>query len=96
MAGKGENGKKAQAQQAAPVVGCPCGCGFVSKGKGIFGTGHDGRVAGWLLALVSGQEKRIAKIPKDREQIAKEAHRRWLAAGQPGGTSHPKVRELFG
>ncbi len=76
---------------------CPCGCGGMAPGdKGLFLPGHDGRVCGWLLAVASGNDKRIAKIPEDRLAFAKDTHKRWNKAGQPGGTSHPKVRALFG
>lgn len=89
----------AQAPAPAKVeqakIACPCGCGTVRAGKGIFGTGHDGRLVGWILAVESGEDKRINKIPADRLDIAKDAHGRWVTAGRPGEQHHPKIKALF-
>lgn len=87
------------AKDAAPAtkIGCPCGCGATAEGKGIFLPGHDGRLCGWILALDSGDDKRIEKkVPGDRLALATKAHQAWVKAGRPGGSSHPKVRALFG
>jgi hypothetical protein len=93
---KVETKKAAKDAGKSDKISCPCGCGVTAEGRGIFLPGHDGRLVGWLLAVASGEEKRINKIPADRKALAVDAHARWVKAGRPGEQHHPKVRSLFG
>jgi len=76
--------------EAAPKPGtCPCGCGKKPKTKkGIFWSGHDGRVSGWIRQIEK-EEKTIADFPTINDLYAA-----WVRAGKPGG-NRPRLAAIF-
>jgi len=68
---------------------CPCGCGKKPKTEeGIFWSGHDGRVSGWVRQIEK-EEKTIADFPTINDLYAA-----WVRAGKPGG-NHPRLAAIF-
>ncbi len=70
-------------------IPCPCGCGQIPEGRGIFMPGHDGRIAGWIRKVNTGKAKGEDFGPEFVEIM-----RAWLKAGSPGGDHHPKIKDI--
>lgn len=82
-------GNNTNVRRVAKADRKPCRCGCGRETNSAFAPGHDGRVCGWVLAIERGKK---ANSPSQRD--ARRWHAAWVAAGKPGGTTHPKVKEL--
>lgn len=69
---------------------CPCGCGNIPEGFGIFMPGHDGRVCGWIVRVERGKAK-LQDLSLEVQRIYKE----WVKQGKPGEPHHPKIKKII-
>jgi hypothetical protein len=68
---------------------CPCGCGRIPEGGGVFWPGHDGRISGWIKRLEKGD-----LVKAEVNQVVWRIYRTWIEEGKPGGEDHPKLRDV--
>lgn len=81
--------RKKKEKKVSQFIPCPCGCGGIPEGDGVFIPGHDGRVCGWIRKVERGKMK-LDNLSKEVQKI----YEVWVEQGRPGNQYHPRIKKI--